>query len=254
MPVLFRVLLLVSAGVATAYWIGHRSTEPGNSRQRSATTLKASPPQLPPYSNTLERIEGRRQQLARTMASTHPAQRAEVLSEARRLLQTSLARDLPAHWLGTPWDFNGISQTPGEGQIACGYFVSTLLRDTGFQVERIRLAQQPSGNIIRTLTPRSNVKRLIGKGFDEFLAELDASGPGIYVIGLDRHVGLIAKTNESAAFIHSDGGRHKCVIVEPVERSESLKRSRWREFANLSADETLLEKWLENTPLPTAGS
>ena len=72
------------------------------------------------------------------------------------------------------------------------------------------------------------------------------------MIGLDRHVGLIAVSGGRAAFIHSDGGRHGCVVVEPVENSPTLQRSRWREFANLCADEALLEKWLAGVVLPTA--
>lgn len=34
-------------------------------------------------------------------------------------------------WYGTPWDFNGCTTEPGKGSIACGYFVSTVLRDAG---------------------------------------------------------------------------------------------------------------------------
>jgi hypothetical protein len=44
------------------------------------------------------------------------------------------------------------SETPGRGEIACGYFVSTVLRDAGFGVERVRLAQQASERIVRTLS------------------------------------------------------------------------------------------------------
>ena len=35
------------------------------------------------------------------------------------------------HWMGTKWDFNGVSNVPGKGMIACGYFVSTTLKHVG---------------------------------------------------------------------------------------------------------------------------
>ena len=54
-----------------------------------------------------------------------------------------------------------------------------------------------------------------------------------------------------ARFIHSDGGRNRCVVSEPVETAPTLRRSRWREFANLSADDALLQKWLFGGQFPT---
>jgi hypothetical protein len=247
---LFPILLIIAAACGTAFWLGLRPWEGRTSK--TETTLKKAPSGLPDYSVELSAIERRRTELSAALAENpSEPQRAEILTEAQSLLQKSLTRDLPAHWLGTPWDFNGTSQTPGEGQIACGYFVSTLLRDAGFGVERIRLAQQPSGNIIRTLTERQNITRLVGKPFEEFRSKLRDRGNGVFVIGLDRHVGIIAQTDEGAAFIHSDGGRNKCVIVEPVETSPALLRSNWREFANLSNDHVLLEKWLRGEQFPT---
>lgn len=241
---LFTIAAVIATLCGIAFWIGQKPTQPNG----KPPTLTRAPDSLPTYGHSRAAIEKQRRALAAQLSTDD---RQSTLDAARRLLQRSLTRDLPAHWLGTPWDFNGTSQTPGEGQIACGYFVSTLLRDAGFEVERIRLAQQPSGNIIRTLTTRENTTRLVGKPFDQFRATLREHGPGVYVIGLDRHVGLIAQTASGAAFIHSDGGANKCVIVEPVETSPALRRSRWREFANLSSDDALLEKWLRGEKLPT---
>lgn len=167
------------------------------------------------------------------------------------MLEESLFEKLAPHWMGTPWDFNGTSQTPGEGKIACGYFVSTLLRDAGFELERIRLAQQASGNIIRSLTTRENTSRLVGKSFDDFVTELEARGPGVYVIGLDYHVGFIVQTADGARFVHSDGMENKCVVSEPAKTAPVLKRSNWREFANITGDEALIEKWLTGEAVVT---
>ena len=211
--------------------------------------LIEAPPNLPNYGDVRQQIDARRLDLAEALDT---ADRAETLAGARALLGETIAQDLTEHWLGTPWDFNGVSQTPGQGQIACGYFVSTILRDAGFDVERVRLAQQASGNIIRSLTTAENVVRMVGRPFDEFLNTLKSGGPGIYVIGLDFHVGFIAQdANGGAVFIHSDGGSYRRVVAEPVESAAALRRSRWREFANISADEGLLENWLRGGAFPT---
>lgn len=243
------VVVLVAAGLV---WLGLGGKFP---HAKSDDALKRPLADLPPYGGVIAAIDTERRALGTRLAiDRSQGARQQILADARRLLERAVTRDLPAHWLGTPWDFNGTSETPGEGQIACGYFVSTVLRDAGFDVERVRLAQQASGNIIRSLTTPENTTRLVGKSFDEFLTELRAAGPGVYVIGLDNHVGLIAQNEHSSAFIHSDGGAHQCVIVEPVEKSPALRRSRWREFANLSADDALLQKWLLGGRFPTVVS
>ncbi len=43
-------------------------------------------------------------------------------------LFTYLDKDMPAYWDDTTWDFYGMSRIPGEGEIACGYFVTTCSR------------------------------------------------------------------------------------------------------------------------------
>ena len=250
MPKFISTLIVIAALCLIALWISPNGGSPLDRRDR---TLKQPQAELPQYKEVIAGIERRRVSLAAGLRESRtPTERSEILEEGRRLLLNALSRDLPAHWVGTPWDFNGTSESPGEGQIACGYFVSTLLRDAGFGVERVRLAQQPSANIIRTLAVGGNITRMIGDPFAEFSSALRASGTGVYLVGLDRHVGLIAQTREGAAFIHSDGGREKCVIVEPVEDSRSLRRWRWREFANLSDDDELIQNWLLGRPFPTA--
>ena len=70
-------------------------------------------------------------------------------NDARLILELMMP-EMMRCWLGTPYDFNGTAEKPGDGKIACGYFVSTVIRDTGFRVNRFKFAQQPSENILRT--------------------------------------------------------------------------------------------------------
>jgi len=178
--------------------------------------------------------------------------RKEIIREARAELEA----DLPALmrcWLGTTWDFNGIATTPGEGKIACGYFVSTVMLHAGFDVNRVKLAQQASQNIIRTFVPRNHLTiKPGGMNYDKFISLVISSGPGIYIIGLDKHVGFMIVTDDNQFhYIHSEG--HNVVVDESREDANTLQRSNYRVFGNLTAEEDTIIKWLTSAPFPTYG-
>lgn len=78
------------------------------------------------------------------------------LNKRHLVISRIITDSLMPCWYGTPWDFNGCTADPGKGSIACGYFVTTVLRDAGLQLNRIRLAQSPSGIIIHKLC--TNIK------------------------------------------------------------------------------------------------
>lgn len=91
--------------------------------------------------------------------ATTQKQKTAVLAKARADLLTAFDQNLFPIWSGTPWNFYGTTETPQEGHIACGYFVSTLMRDAGFDVERVKLAQQASEYIVKTLAAPEDTKR-----------------------------------------------------------------------------------------------
>ena len=62
-----------------------------------------------------------------------------------------IAETIITNWIGTKWDFNGVSEEQKKFTIACGYFVTTVLRDAGFQIARSKLAQCASEQMIRSL-------------------------------------------------------------------------------------------------------
>ena len=92
----------------------------------------------------------------RYLAAKTTQEQDAVISDTSALLEHSMP-ELMRCWLGHPWNFNGTATVPGEGKIACGYFVSTIMRDTGFGVKRIKLAQQPSQRIIKTFVSRKKM-------------------------------------------------------------------------------------------------
>ena len=111
------------------------------------------------YVGLRDNLEISRKKLAKELAGcTTSAQKTEVYNKSRRLLITYFSDSLFVCWYGTGWDFNGTTTTPRDGNIACGYFVTTLIRDAGFDIQRTKLAQCASSTMINTLCPKNDVK------------------------------------------------------------------------------------------------
>lgn len=175
-----------------------------------------------------------------------------ILEQARRTFVSYIADSIAPQWFGTPWEFYGTSQTPREGTIACGYFVSTLLRDAGLNVERVKMAQQASEKIIKGLVSEKEIKRFRTVPLDTFVAAVHSWGEGLYVVGLDYHVGFLHHNGTEVRFIHSSYIGPKCVLNEPASRSAILASSKYRVVGKLSASNDLLRKWLLGTTVKAA--
>jgi hypothetical protein len=214
-------------------------------------TPKAAPnPQR--YQALIADLSAKQKDLGSRYARARTAQEfSSVISESRRTLEEVLPKMMHC-WLGTPWDFHGTSETPGVGKIACGYFISTILRDAGFRVERFRLAQQASQNIIATFLPSEEMLITTGESYPDFLDQTISRGPGIHIVGLDNHVAfLVIPASGGPRFIHSSGGAPKCVVDESRENAQALQDSSYRVIGNLTQNDEVIHRWLIGQPWPT---
>ena len=178
-------------------------------------------------------------------------QNRENLEKARQIFIRSAYRDIIPFWYETQWDFYGTTETPKEGKIACGYFVTTVLRDAGLRVERARLAQQASEKIIQSLTKEAYIKRFRRVKIEDFVEAIEKWGEGFYIVGLDFHVGFIVNDGEKVYFIHSSYAEPYQVIKEIAVDSKVLAGSNYRVVGKISADNELLTKWLLQKNIPT---
>ncbi len=167
----------------------------------------------------------------------------EIAHDARVIFEL-VAPEMMKCWLGTGYDFNGTAAEPGEGKIACGYFVSTVLKDAGFRVNRYRLAQQPSGNIMQTFIPRKECRLRVGVDYEKYADWLEDQESGIYLIGLDTHVGFIVIEGAKVRFIHSSGIGKAGVVKENRAAAKAIQRSNWRLLGPLTQNRGFIEKWL----------
>lgn len=213
----------------------------------SQTPPKSPQPQPEKYASLKEDLAIRRQRLAKRYGNAQSeTERNAILQESRTLLEAVLP-EMMRCWLGTPWDFHGTSQTPGEGKIACGYFVSTIMRDAGFRLHRIKLAQQASQTILRTFVDKSRTTIRVAVEYQTYLEWVASKPKGVYIVGLDNHVGFIVHNDNGIHFIHSSGSDPFCVVDEVDEQASALKKSRYRVIGNVTAEKETLKKWLKQS-------
>jgi hypothetical protein len=173
-----------------------------------------------------------------------PEQKAAVEHDARVMLELIMP-EMMRCWLGTGYDFNGVAERPGEGKIACGYYVSTLIRDAGSKVNRYTLAQQASQNILRTFTAKENCLLRVGEKYDTYANWLETLEPGIYIMGLDTHVGFVVIEKDGMKFLHSSGIDQAGVVEEPRDQALAIKWSNWRMLGHFTADPEVIRMWLK---------
>ena len=176
-------------------------------------------------------------------------ERAAVLQDAREAARKRIVGEVFPPWFGTRWDFNGVSQTPGEGTIACGYFVSTVLRDAGFKVERVRLAQQASENIVRTLSPPDAIRTFRNQTPDDVIEALRAGEDGLFAVGFDYHVGFVVKEGETVTFCHSSWINSGGVACEDPASTGAWYSTYY--VVGRLFDDPMLIAWLEEVAIPT---
>jgi len=138
------------------------------------------------------------------------------------------------YWLGTRWNFNGTTEVPGEGSIACGYFVTTMVRDMHFNIPRVKLAQCASEEMITNLVEAPKIRRYNGSQNELMLAYIQKKGRNLYIVGLDTHTGFILNDGSKTWFIHSSGAFPFCVIKEKAESASVLLSSQYKVLGSLS--------------------
>jgi len=217
-------------------------------RSDSATIVKLDTAQhLAGYAALRERIETKRKELAKdyTEAADDGA-RKEVIGRSRRYLNQMLADSLFPFWYGTTWDFNGTTQKPRCGSVACGYFVTTTMKHAGFNIERAKMAQVASSILIRKSCEKEKIKVFSNGRLDAFKAWLKEQPDGIYILGLDIHVSYIVKRGKKFDMVHSSywAGTLK-VTREALTDCPIIPDNKFFMAGNLLGSDSTIVGWLE---------
>lgn len=165
-------------------------------------------------------------------------------SEKEKIFTKAVTETIIPAWIGTAWNFNGTSEKPQQGSIACGYFVTTILRDAGLNLARIKLAQCASEQMIMSLIQSKYIHRFSNVAMEDFLQSIQDQGYGLYIVGLDNHTGFIYNEGKDIYFIHSTFISTKNVQKEKAALSIILKQSKYKVIGKISADERVLQRWI----------
>lgn len=192
------------------------------------------------YNNLLSQIKVKQEKLKEEYAEAKTeTQKKKVLEKAQKTFESSF-EDVCKYWYGTKWSYSGTTQIPNRGKIACGYFVTTVLRDLGYPIDRIKMAQAASETLIRNTVDKKFIKVRVKKDFGDFMEEVEEMGNGIYILGLDTHVGFLFVDGNSTHFIHSSNSLLKGVRNQMAFSSNTIRKSKYRIVGKIQ-----VEKWLE---------
>ena len=111
-------------------------------------------------------------------------QREQIINEAGKLLTDQIVYELIPFWYRTRWSFEGHTEVPRNGTVACGYFVSTVLRDAGFKINRFKLAQGSPSTEAYSISVMDSVKLLEGLPYSKVLEYFLTRDDGLYFAGL----------------------------------------------------------------------
>lgn len=152
------------------------------------------------------------------------------------------------HWYGTPWSFGGHTAIPNEGKIACGYFISTTLRDMGVNINRYKLAQKSPIDEAKMISCGSEINKVEQEDPEKAFEEIDTlTQEGLYFIGFDEgHVGYLLKREGELFLIHSNYLNPVSVCMETLKESRVFKRFTKFHLVAISHNDTLLQRWLDN--------
>lgn len=192
------------------------------------------------YPAILNKISEKRTQLSeRYQAASTSSAKALVIDSAREFVFTTLTKEILPTWYGTEWDYNGTTTEPQKGHIACGYFVTTTLEAAGFSLPRAEWAQLASEERILNMT--DDVRRYSRAPIAGVEKEVKERGRGLYVVGMDDHVGFIVNDGQEVTFVHSQPGGVTC---EKLCSNNRCSRSRYRVVGKVLTDE-MMRGWLE---------
>ncbi len=152
------------------------------------------------------------------------------------------------HWYGTPWSFGGHTAVPNQGKIACGYFISTTLRDMGINLNRYKLAQKSPIDEAIIISCGSAIYSVVQESPEKAFEEIDhLTKEGLHFIGFDTgHVGYLLKRKGELFLIHSNYLSPGSVCMELLKESRVFKSFSKFHLVDISNNNVLIQLWLDN--------
>jgi hypothetical protein len=188
----------------------------------------------------------------RLLARWRAGERSAAFAGTCERAVTAGVHRLAAAWLGTRWGLGAPQiERPGDGRVNCGTFVGRLLADAGFVIPVRKLQRQPSALIAATFAPPARIRRFSRVPMAGFVAEVRAMGPGLFIIGLDLHVGLLLRLAGDLRFVHASY-LTETVVDEPAADALLIRASGYRVVGKALGPRNLAQ-WLQGLTIPVVG-
>jgi len=109
------------------------------------------------------------------------------------------------------------------------------------------MARQPSEYIIKNLSDSMNIKRFWNRTPIENVDKwIRSKGEGLYIVGLDRHVGFIIFKDDKITFLHSSYYYPPLKVVnQNIMDKSPLADSKYRVVGKI-LDNQMIKKWIIN--------
>ncbi len=212
------------------------------------------------FPGVVSEMESRRLELSRQWkrAGTEE-EKNRIRAGARGFVVQSMLEKIFPPWMGTPWHMgedDDASMPHQKGKrVSCSMFVTAVLQNAGLKLDdRKRWADSRALYIQRSLAPEpKNLHRYFSITPKELARKLGRLKPGLYLIGLNCHVGFVVIGKDDVRFVHSNYvDPAEGVVDEPLAESQAVKNSQpvgyW--VTPLFQDDRLIEFWLEGRPVP----
>jgi len=159
-----------------------------------------------------------------------------------------LVNKIIPYWYGTPWSFEGHTTVPRQGEIACGYFISTTLSDMGIKLNRYKLAQKSPIDEAKIISCGAVIHSVVQESTEKAFEEIDQlTQEGLYFIGFDTgHVGYLLKREGQLFLIHSNYFSPGLVCIELFKESRVFKNFSKFHLVDISNNDVLIQRWLDN--------
>ncbi|HVI00732.1 MAG TPA: hypothetical protein VM869_18570 [Enhygromyxa sp.] len=206
----------------------------------------------------LARIASERETLAARYKQASTAEQAKIRAQARELLEDTIIEEVFPAWLGMPWGMGSDSTAtrphePGM-KVGCSYFVTSVLLAVGVELEnRFTFAQAPAIHIQRSLAPdEDSLHRYFSIPAEQLRDRIAALGDGLYIIGLDTHVGFVVVRDGEVRFVHASYTGARVVSDELLVESVAIANSRPKGYfvTPLFQDGRLVDLWLRGQSVP----
>lgn len=156
----------------------------------------------------------------------------------------NLVYEIFPYWYGTPWTYEGHTNTPNDGEVACGYFVSTTLKHFGMKVNRYKMAQQAALTGLKMIAPSNCIIKYSNDSFGAAANKIHAQvKPGIYMVGFDYHVGFLYIDTAGLHFIHSNYLDPVAVVHEDAHNSPAFNNTS-NVYLTKITNSYFLKKWI----------